>query len=107
VPVSAPADYGSCGRSEPSAAGYDQAQEGTVVPIDARGVAYPAAVTEEMDLHGVLQPDGSDTWHVVDTPLAGRAVCGRPILYGVRVRAWDETPPADRCHLCLRQLDGS
>jgi hypothetical protein len=70
-------------------------------------VAYPATVAEEMELHGVLQPDGSDTWHLVNAPLAMRAVCGSQILYGARLRAWDETPPADRCHLCLRHLDDS
>lgn len=67
-------------------------------------VAYHAIVSEEMQFHGVKQPDGSDTWHLVDAPLALRSVSGRQILYGARLRAWDETPPADRCHLCLRHV---
>ena len=57
-----------------------------------------------MAFHGVLQPDGSDTWHLVSAPLDLRSVCGTQILYGARLRAWDETPPADRCYLCLRYL---
>ncbi len=68
-------------------------------------LAYPAPVAEEVEFYGVLQPGESGTWHRVTAPLALRSVCGSQILYGARLRAWDETPPADRCPLCLQHLD--
>ena len=53
--------------------------------------------------HGVLPPDGDGIWHMVPWALAPEAICGRVIEYGARLRPWAETPPEDRCDICLRR----
>ncbi len=54
---------------------------------------------------GVLPPDGSGTWHLVETPLAPRSVCGQLLLYGARLGVWAEIPDDERCVACLRLAD--
>ena len=59
---------------------------------------------DEIDSRGVMSPDESGIWHLVETPLAARALRGKLILYGARMRAWAQTPEADRCSHCLGSL---
>ncbi|MFZ0249479.1 MAG: hypothetical protein WAL61_06000 [Acidimicrobiales bacterium] len=56
---------------------------------------------EESGPHGVLPPDGSGTWHMVESPLDPRSVCGNLVLYGARLRPWKDVPHEDRCDSCL------
>ena len=61
------------------------------------------SMPEEEEPFGVLPPDGDGVWHMVPWALALVAICGREIEYGARLKAWAETPPEDRCDVCLRR----
>jgi hypothetical protein len=56
---------------------------------------------DEAAPYGVLSPDESDIWHLVETSRAPRSLCGKLILYGARMRPWVETAEADRCGYCV------
>ena len=81
--------------------------EGTHPPIDTPHVwlTLPTMPDGEFNLHGILPPDGSGTWHLVETPLAPRSICGQLLLYGSRLGAWGEIPRDERCAVCLRLVD--
>jgi hypothetical protein len=58
---------------------------------------------EERGPHGVLSPDGSFIWHLVEKPLDPRTICGRLVLFGARLRPWLDVPHQDRCATCLER----
>jgi hypothetical protein len=71
----------------------------------AGALPWPSMSERETGPHGVLSPDGSGAWHLAESPDTGGTLWGKLILYGARVRPWDETPKVDRYGRCM-ELDG-